>query len=48
MFLFFFMNLMTLLNLIFIFDIVKKNPENIVSAGENITSTNLKFNFLQF
>ena len=36
---------MSLLNLIFIFDIVKKN---IVSVGENVTSTKLKFNFLEF
>ena len=34
------MNLISLLNLIFIFDIVKKN---IVSVGENVTSTKLKF-----
>ena len=43
---FFFINLMSLLNLIFIFDIVKKT--NIVSVGENVTSTKLKFNFLKF
>ena len=36
---------MPLFNLIFIFDIIKKN---IVSVGENVTSTKLKFNFLNF
>ena len=36
---------MSLLNLIFIFDIVKKN---IVNVDENVTSTKLKFNFFKF
>ena len=41
------MNLMSLLNLIFIFDIVKKKKKkNIVSKNE--TSMKLKFNFLKF
>ena len=42
----FFINLMSLLNLIFIFDIGKKN--NFFSMVENVTSTKLKFNFLKF
>ena len=37
---------MSLLKLIFIFDIVKNN-ENIVSVDENIISTKLKFNLLK-
>ena len=35
---------MSLLNVIFIFGIIKKN---IVSVCENVTSTKLKFNFFQ-
>ena len=42
---FFFINLISLLNSIFIFYIIKKN---IVSVGETVTSTKLKFNFLKF
>ena len=37
---------MSLLYLIFIFDIVKKT-KNIVSVGENVISTKLKFIFLK-
>ena len=47
---------MSLLNLIFIFDIVKtkqnnnnnNKKKNIVSVDENVTSTKLKFNFFKF
>ena len=37
---------MSLLNLIFIFDIVK--DKNIVSLDENVTSLKLEFDFLKF
>ena len=37
---------MSLLNLIFIFDIIKKT--NMVSVCENVISKKLKFNFLMF
>ena len=39
---------MSLLNLIFIFDIDKKKKTNSVSEGKNVTSTKLKFNFVKF